>query len=185
MSNEELVNAYAQGRVSRRTMIQGLVAAGVSTGAAVSYAHLLAPERAKAGGRGFADEYPSACFDEYPSIDMLILDRDIAAVRRAEKLRVKARFARADFEYGTNFEAVDMRLTAVAKRNGVLKIMGSKVVRLVDGKTREVAINLEDLSPLRGAARKTVFIRAERSDTDVFCRPGGPRNLIRIKGKLS
>ncbi|UJA20608.1 hypothetical protein HJD18_10585 [Thermoleophilia bacterium SCSIO 60948] len=185
MSNEELVNAYAQGRISRRTMIQGLVAAGVSAGAAVSYAHLLAPERARAGSRGFADEYPSTCFDNYPSIDMLILDRKIAAVRREEKLRVKARFARADFEYGTNLEAVDMRLTAVAKKNGILKIMGSKVFRLVDGRTREVTIPLEDISPLRGAERKTVFIRAERSDSDVFCRPNSPRNFIRIKGKLS
>lgn len=48
MSTDELVNAYIEGGVSRRTFIRRLVAAGVSVGAAASYAHLLAPGRASA-----------------------------------------------------------------------------------------------------------------------------------------
>jgi hypothetical protein len=48
MSQDELVNAYIDGSVSRRTFIRRLVTAGVSLGAAVSYAHLLSPSRADA-----------------------------------------------------------------------------------------------------------------------------------------
>jgi hypothetical protein len=48
MSREELVQAYLSGGLSRRMFIRRLVAGGVSLGAAVSYAHLLTPERASA-----------------------------------------------------------------------------------------------------------------------------------------
>lgn len=52
MSRDELVNAYIDGSVSRRTFIRRLVTAGVSIGAAVSYAHLLSPDRAGASEAG-------------------------------------------------------------------------------------------------------------------------------------
>lgn len=53
MSREELVSSYLDGGMSRRTFIRRLVAAGISVGAAVSYAHLLAPAaRAAAGTDG-------------------------------------------------------------------------------------------------------------------------------------
>jgi hypothetical protein len=48
VSREELVGAYLTGGISRRTFIRRLAAGGVSLGAAVSYAHLLAPTRATA-----------------------------------------------------------------------------------------------------------------------------------------
>ena len=44
MSKEELVDAYLDGRLSRRTFIRRLVASGVSLGAALTYAGVLAPE---------------------------------------------------------------------------------------------------------------------------------------------
>ncbi|UJA20607.1 hypothetical protein HJD18_10580 [Thermoleophilia bacterium SCSIO 60948] len=187
MSNEELVNAYAQGRVSRRTMIQGLVAAGVSTGAAVSYAHLLAPERAKAGGRGFADEYPSTCLDEYPSVDMLIVDRKIAVVRREAELRVRVRFSKSSFDFGANPDQELIKLTATARRNGKPQRMGTTTTLLSDGETTEVTIPLDNTAPLRGAARKTVFVRASNPNPvgTPLCRRSSPSNLIRIKGALN
>jgi hypothetical protein len=55
MSQDELVNAYIEGSVSRRTFIRRLVVGGVSLGAAVSYAHLLAPD--PAGARPGQDFY--------------------------------------------------------------------------------------------------------------------------------
>lgn len=184
MSNEDLVNAYAQGRVSRRTMIRGLVAAGVSTGAAVSYAHLLAPERARAGGRGFADEYPSSCLDEYPSVDMLILDRKIAVVRRSSELRVRVRFSKATFFEGISDQGV-IGLTATSRIDGTPRRMGSTTVTLTDGDTQDVTIPLDDIAPLRGAERKTVFVRASARAGYPLCRRSSPSNLIRIKGALS
>ena len=48
MSQSELVDAYVQGRMSRRTLIRRLAAAGVSFGAAAAYAHLLRPQPAAA-----------------------------------------------------------------------------------------------------------------------------------------
>lgn len=186
MSNQELVNAYTDGRISRRTLVRGLVAAGVSTGAAVSYAHLLAPE-ASGAGRRYADEYPGNCADEYPSIDMLVLDRKVADVRRAKKLRVKARFSRADFGGSAdNLKRARIKLTVSARKNGTQKTLGSKTVELTDGRASEIKIPLDgDLSPLRGADRVTVFVTAKRVDSDVFCKPSSPRNLIRIRGKLN
>ncbi len=42
MTREELVDAYVEGRVSRRGFIRGLVALGVTAGAAATYAGALA-----------------------------------------------------------------------------------------------------------------------------------------------
>ena len=78
MSREELVNAYLEGRVSRRTLIRRLVAGGVSTGAAISYAQMLAPQRAAAAPRGAAN-------DHYPLVDLRIRSKSLARVRSAGK----------------------------------------------------------------------------------------------------
>lgn len=48
MSQEQLVEAYIEGRIGRRTFIRRLVAAGVSLSAAVAYTHLLQPAPARA-----------------------------------------------------------------------------------------------------------------------------------------
>jgi hypothetical protein len=48
MSQEELVDGYLRGEISRRRFIWGLTAAGVSLGAAVAYATQLKPELARA-----------------------------------------------------------------------------------------------------------------------------------------
>jgi len=60
MSREELVGAYTQGRMSRRVFIRSLVALGVATGAAVTYADSLASAApARAGSAApVTDLYP-------------------------------------------------------------------------------------------------------------------------------
>ncbi len=50
MSKEELVRAYVDGQISRRVFIRRLISAGLSVGAAFSYASLLSPARATAQG---------------------------------------------------------------------------------------------------------------------------------------
>ncbi len=52
MSKEELVEAYMDGRISRRTFVRRLIAAGVSAAAAAAYAAAL-PAQARGGGSGF------------------------------------------------------------------------------------------------------------------------------------
>ena len=80
--SEQLVNEYIEGRISRRTLIRRLLAAGVSFGAAVSYAHMLQPDRAAAGG--LADQH-------FMTVTGRILDQDLDRVIADE--RVQVRFA--------------------------------------------------------------------------------------------
>jgi hypothetical protein len=61
---EQLVDAYLRGEISRRRFIRGLVAAGVSLGAATAYSYLVPSRAAAAGGsydlqdEGEPDEAP-------------------------------------------------------------------------------------------------------------------------------
>ena len=86
MSQEELVGAYLDGRMSRRTLVRRLVAGGVTVGAAVAYAQLLEP--APATGRG---SVCGAHFDASVKIPAQDLDRVI----EKQGLRVKATADRA------------------------------------------------------------------------------------------
>src|SRR5918996_4189524 len=83
MSRQELVSAFLDGRISRRTLIRRLIAGGVSTGAAISYAQLLAPEQAS------AQATVAAADDHYPLIDMTIVSTSLATVKAQAKLVVK------------------------------------------------------------------------------------------------
>lgn len=85
MSREELVSSYLEGGMSRRTFVRRLVAAGTSIGAAVSYAHLLAPSASAAAGTDGdgADHYE-------PEIRVAIRTGRIARVLESRKLEVAA-----------------------------------------------------------------------------------------------
>jgi len=90
----ELIDAYLDGRMSRRTLIRRLVAAGVSFGAAVSYAHVLGHGRAH-GNRALGDQYVIL---EPPTGK--ILNQDLDDVIEREKVRVRfsvAKRARMEF----------------------------------------------------------------------------------------
>ncbi len=52
VTEQELVQAYLEGQVSRRTFIRRLVATGISLAAAITYAHQLWGEAARAGSPG-------------------------------------------------------------------------------------------------------------------------------------
>jgi hypothetical protein len=84
MSRNEIVTAYLEGGMSRRMFVRRLVAAGVSVGAAVSYAHLLEPQLAHASaGDTRADFYTPA------AIDVVLKSKDIDKVVDSGKLRVQ------------------------------------------------------------------------------------------------
>lgn len=84
MSRQELVSAFLDGQISRRTLVRRLIAGGVSAGAAISYAQLLAPERAAAaiGRRG-------ALSDQYPLVDIGITSPSLASVRNNARITMK------------------------------------------------------------------------------------------------
>src|SRR5687768_5156208 len=85
MPPEELVSQYVEGRISRRTLIRRLTAAGMGLGAAVSYAHLLSPDRAVArlGGGGHFD------------LDASIVKDPLQRVIARERIRVKVKTTQA------------------------------------------------------------------------------------------
>ncbi|HVM11633.1 MAG TPA: hypothetical protein VM638_04035 [Actinomycetota bacterium] len=58
MSRDELVEAYVQGRVTRRVFIRRLVAGGVSLSAAVVYSQLLGSQAPAAQHEGVYPVYP-------------------------------------------------------------------------------------------------------------------------------
>ena len=74
MSPNDLVSAYLDGRVTRRTLIRRLVAGGVSLGAAISYAELLRPQRASASS--IPNHYPVTSVEIKSSSIQTVLDRD-------------------------------------------------------------------------------------------------------------
>jgi hypothetical protein len=82
MSRHELVSAFLEGRITRRTLVRRLVAGGVSTGAAVSYAQMLQPEQAM-GASSLV--IPG---DHYPMVDLSITSTSLATVRSEAKLQV-------------------------------------------------------------------------------------------------
>ena len=64
MSNDEkreLVNAFLAGRVTRRSFMAKLAAAGVGLGAAIAYGELLSPS--EAFGKGRRGKYPDPYTD--------------------------------------------------------------------------------------------------------------------------
>jgi hypothetical protein len=83
MSRQELVDAFLDGQISRRTLIRRLIAGGVSAGAAISYAQLLAPERAAAVTRR------GGLSDQYPLVDMGITSPSLASVRNNARITLK------------------------------------------------------------------------------------------------
>jgi hypothetical protein len=113
MSREELVGAYLQGGMSRRMFIKRLVAAGTSIGAAVSYAHLLAPEAEAASAQ---DGDGLAHYE--PEIRVVITSARVPAVLAARKLDVALS---AD-------DPVRFVLRAQIRHRGKLKTIGTKQV---------------------------------------------------------
>src|SRR3712207_225611 len=85
MSQQELIDTYREGGMSRRTLIRRLVATGVSLGAAVSYAHIFAPA-AGAEERRFHEDFYE---DFYPSdVRLRIASNTVNGVVRTGKVRV-------------------------------------------------------------------------------------------------
>jgi hypothetical protein len=84
MSRQELVSAFLDGQISRRTLVRRLIAGGVSAGAAISYAQLLAPEHATAATRR-----RGSLSDQYPLVDMGITSPSLASVRNNARIAFK------------------------------------------------------------------------------------------------
>lgn len=155
MSREELVNAYLEGRVSRRTLIRRLVAGGVSTGAAISYAQMLAPQRAgaTATARGGAN-------DHYPLVDLRIRSKKLGRVRSSGRLLVSV----ASSE---EISGVNLRVFLKTSGGGVLIGQRFFPAFLAAAGSRRVAIDV-NTSSLAGRSSARFYVQATGSDSEGY-----------------
>jgi hypothetical protein len=149
MSQQELLDAYLDGQISRRTLIRRLAATGIGLGAAVSYAHLLAPK---------ARAVPDPADAHYPIVDLKIKTLDLADVIEHKRLRVRVR---AD-------EEVTVNLFAETRKNGQSVLLGSQFCRLDAAGRRRVKIPLDNVKPLRNRQKVKVFVTAFGSDDEHY-----------------
>lgn len=171
MSNNELVTAYVEGRISRRTLIRRLVAAGVSMGAAVSYAHLLGPERAGA--------VPiEQCSPEYPTVAMTILSAKLSRVRADERIQIRADYR--DPNQGSAETRIEFTVTT--RRNGQMLVIGSRSLQISEGKASVVRIGLDNVRPLRNRNRARITVEArDIGEGSALC---GPQSSVITTSKV-
>lgn len=153
MSQQELVGAYLDGRISRRTLVRRLVAAGVSLGAAASYAQLLSPERARAG---------ATASTHYPELEVRIRSFDLSQVVADEKLVVKV----------TADETINFTLYAYRVRNtGGLVFLGSKSDSMPGPDTDKFRIPLtnQGVNDLSGRPKARVRVYLNACDLKGYC----------------
>lgn len=161
MSRQELVDAYLEGGVSRRSFVRRLVASEVSVGAAVSYAQVLAPGAASAAPRAARR---AKLDDLYPLVSMRILTRDIADVRSNKRLRVKV----------TSNSSSVLHVSAFIEKGGHLLSLGFMPADPASDRTftapgqRTVTVPLQYHSLLHGLQKARVFVEASNSSYSTF-----------------
>jgi hypothetical protein len=167
VSRDELVNAYLNGGVSRRTFIRRLVAAGVSVGAAVSYAHLLSPDRAGAAPA------PNPDFYHPPHPTVQVGSKSINAVVNKGKVNV---FVAVD-------EPATVQVSASATIGGKLKPVASQVVDFTAAGTQLVALRIgRKVRNALGNLEKTV-VEVTATATDRQGQPGSAFGSSKLKHK--
>jgi hypothetical protein len=146
MSQEELVKAYVEGQVSRRTLIRRLIASGVSVGAAVSYAQLLEPEAASARARR------GGVYDHYPLVQLSIKTGDLGNAIDHARIRVHV---------ATSEELEGLRLAAFLKRRNRLSWIGESLLANFAGAgERTVSVKLFNTDVLKHRRSATIYVYA-------------------------
>jgi hypothetical protein len=159
MSREDLVEAYVEGGISRRTFVRRLVAGGVSFAAAVSYSHILAPAANAAIGRAGDGQ------DHYePEIEVAIRSERIPKVVNQRKLEVTV----------STDDSVTFALVAKIRSKGKLRTIGSKQLTF-SGATTDAVVRIPISKAGRDvlAARDTATVRVECAATHQNLQPAG------------
>lgn len=146
MSQGELVSAYLEGRISRRTLIRRLVGAGISIGAAVSYSQVLKPERAFAAAKDS---------DHYPDTSVKIVEEDLDKVVNKGRVMTKVH---AD----EDSELDPLVLRAYLLEHGVyVENLGQTQTKVVGPDVKRVAIPLTPagVTALTGRSRAKIEVR--------------------------
>jgi hypothetical protein len=170
MSTDELVNAYIEGSVSRRTFIRRLVALGVSVGAAVSYAHLLTPQRA---GAAVPNQQPNPDFYHPPHPTVGVGSKSIDAVVNKGRVTV----------YVSVDEPATVLVTATATIGGKPKTISSATVDFGAAGTQLVTLRIRrKLRNALGDLEKTI-VQVTATATDRQGQSGSALASKRLKNK--
>jgi hypothetical protein len=153
MSRQELVSAFLDGQISRRTLIRRLIAGGVSAGAAISYTQLLAPERAGAAIRASAS-------DQYPLVDLAITSPSLADVRSNHYIRLNV-LCTEELQNATF--VVYLKTSAGGVPIGERKVTSV----LAAAGTRALIVNV-DTSRLTGRTQARFYIQMTASDSEGY-----------------
>jgi hypothetical protein len=150
MSRQELVTAFLDGQISRRTLMRRLIAGGVSAGAAISYAQLLAPERAMAA---IGDT-------QYPLVDLAIVSSSLASVRSNAYIKVSLT---------STEELKNGSFRSFVNKGGGGVPLGSKflaqVLRAAGSRTVNVPV---DVSQLTGLTSARLYIQMTAQDAELY-----------------
>ena len=168
MSREELVSAYVEGGLSRRAFIRRLVGAGVSVGAAASYAHLLAPEARGADAQVALD-------DHYPEVKVRIRSRSLDRVQETGVVRVRVMVSgeRARIQLGVDLLKKNGQKLRIGQKQRILK-QGVHIVK--------VRVNRQGRQALANRERARLSVTAIASDLDAS--DAGYTDLAQRKRRL-
>jgi hypothetical protein len=158
MSQQELVAAFLDRRISRRTLVRRLIAGGVSTGAAISYAQMLDPQRASA----------ITSSDQYPLVDLSIANTTFATVKNASPPAVRVLVV-------TSEEIRQATFRAFFKVNGSGVVIGQKtfgltptsgpLIKQAGSTTIKIPINVAALGT---ATNGTFYVQLQGFDAERF-----------------
>jgi hypothetical protein len=141
MSQDELVGAYIEGSITRRTLIRRLVAAGVSLGAATAYAHHLAP---KAAAKGSGP-------NEYPIVKLRILSETTEEIAKDKGVNVRVKTA----------DPCELTLELRVEQGNTWFSLGEKGVKFgASGGKKEVLVKFSDSGELNRKKKSRVEIQA-------------------------
>lgn len=152
MSREELVTAFLDGRMSRRTLIRRLIAGGVSTGAAISYAQVLAPERAGAA--------VAAAGDHYPMVDLAITTGSLAMARNLSRIGVRVTSSE-------ELKSIHLRVFVKTQTGGIPIGARTYTNFLTAAGRREVAVPI-DTAPLGTRTSARFYVQAWGADAERY-----------------
>jgi hypothetical protein len=150
LSQQEMVAAYRDGGLSRRTLIRRLLASGVSVSAALTYAHLFAPSP-KAFGGDYADFYRAEVF-------LSIVNQTLKGVVRDKSLTVSV----------TGDEASTVTLRVFTKFNGSIRQIGTRTfpIQRAGSQLIQVPIGPNALDLFAERERKWIKVEASVADED-------------------
>jgi hypothetical protein len=153
MSRQELVTAFLEGQISRRTLIRRLIAGGVSAGAAISYAQVLAPERATAAVRAATDT-------QYPLIDLTIVSPSLASVRSGAYVKVSLT---------STEELKNGSFRAFVNKSGGGVPLGSKFLATVIKQAGTRTVNVPvDVNQLTGLSSARFYVQMTAQDAERY-----------------